>query len=196
VVVSAQALLNPETEAPRAGSFSLPRRRVSAQDGFRAGQPATRPRKTVPRASLPRPNSRPGRWPVAQATKHRPEGPGCAVASGLPWTLGRPAKPCGLAGAGRPPPSGTFGAGQEQCAWPPSGRTGPRGKPDKPDKVISSACDEEHCLFSLAGGKRFVRLVRLRQSFMGPSCLGCLAHQTTSTTWVYHACFISSSQYL
>jgi hypothetical protein len=40
-------------------------------------------------------------------------------------------------------------------------------KPDKPDKLFSSACNGENGLFSHARGERFVRLVRLQQLLMG-----------------------------
>jgi hypothetical protein len=40
-------------------------------------------------------------------------------------------------------------------------------KPDKPDKVFSSAYNKENGLFSHARVERFVRFVRLQQLFMG-----------------------------
>jgi hypothetical protein len=46
-------------------------------------------------------------------------------------------------------------------------RVSHRHKPDKPDKLFSSAYNGENGLFSHARGERFVRLVRLQQLFMG-----------------------------
>jgi hypothetical protein len=82
---------------------------------------------------------------------------------------------------------------------PPSGRTGPGASRTSRTRRFPPRVTGERflpLLFSHAGGRRLVRLVRLQQVFIDPSCLTCLACQLASIALINHACFISSSQYL
>jgi hypothetical protein len=106
------------------------------------------PRKAFPRASGLGTASRPG---------SRPEGPRRRFRGPLlPYANrrgGRGAAPARL--PGRPAPGAAVA------------KVSQGQKPDKPDKLFSSAYSKENGLFSHARGERFVRLVRLQQLFMG-----------------------------